>query len=385
MELDLNVQYYLDVVLRQWKAVVVVFIVATLAAAVVSFIQEPTYEATVTLTEQSFEYWETPRLSSTDKDTVKLYPTLARTAAVESRVIEAIGPNLSAREKTPGVLTSMVTVREDKDNPSLFRIRVEAHDPQRATLIANTWAEQYIEEARSFQLSWSSQLDTIRQNLDSAEEALTAFRQETGLVLVESPGGEQGFAMLGASGVQLEKKVELLAEHRQALDNLGLLLESAQLAHDTGGSIGDLPLQLLDSRVISERGQLSIQLVRGQESLDGVIRLLQDEEENVSGVIGQLEADVKALQESVAQDLLELERLERERYMAESAYKALDYEVEESTFFRTNTQVLSRAAAATLVGPDTKLNVILGAALGLAAGVAAAFALQYALDVRKQR
>lgn len=384
MELDLNVQYYLDVVLRQWKVVLVVLVVATLAAAAVSFIQEPTYEATVSLAEQTFEYWETPRLSSTDKIIVKLYPSLARTAAVESRVIEAIGPSLSAREKTPGVLTSMVTLREDPDNPALFRIRVRADNPQKATLIANTWAEQYIEEVRSFQLSWSSQLETLKQNLDSAEEALTTFRQETGLVLVESPGGEQGFSMLGPNGVQLEKKVDLLAEHRQALDNLGLLLESAQLAHDTGGSIEELPLQLLDSRVISERGQLTAQLLRGQQSLDEVIRLLQAEQEIISGVSTQLEADVEALQESVAQDLLELERLERERYMAESAYKALDYEVQETTFFQTNTQILSRAAAAALVGPDAKLNIILGAALGLAAGVAAAFAVQYVLDVRKK-
>jgi len=384
MELDLNVQYYLDVVLRQWKVVLVVLVVATLAAAAVSLIQEPTYEATVSLAEQTFEYWETPRLSSTDKTIVKLYPSLARTTAVESRVIEAIGPNLSAREKTPGVLTSMVTLREDPDNPALFRIRVRADDPQKATLIANTWAEQYIEEVRSFQLSWSSQLDTLKQNLDSAEEALTAFRQETGLVLVESPGGEQGFSMLGPNGVQLEKKVDLLAEHREALDNLGLLLESAQLAHDTGGSIDELPFEFLDSRVVSERGHLTAQLLGEQQSLDQVIRLLQAEEEIISGVTTQLEADVEVLQQSVAQDLLELERLERERYMAESAYKALHYEVQETTFFQTNAQILSRATAATLVGPDTKLNIILGAALGLAAGVAAAFAVQYVLDVRKK-
>jgi capsular polysaccharide biosynthesis protein len=384
MEFDVDVQYYLDVVLRQWKVVVVVFLVATLAAAAVSFIQEPAYEATVILTEQSFEYMDVPRLSSIDKTIVKLYPTLARTAAVESRVIEAIGPNLSAAEKTPGVLMSMVTLREDKDNPAIFRIRVQAHDPQKATLVANTWAEQYIEEARSFHLTWSSQLDALQQNLDSAEEALTKFRQETGLGLVEEPGGDQAFAVLGAPGVQLEKKVDLLAEHQQARDNLSLLLESAQLAHDTGGSIEGLPLQLLASRVISERGQLSIQLVRGQDSLDGVIRLLQDEEEIISGVIGQLEADVEAQQESLAQDLLELERLVRERDMAESAYKALDYEVKETMFFQTNTQILSRAARAALLGPDARVNVILGAALGLAAGVAAAFVFQYALDVRKK-
>ena len=165
MEFELNAQYYLDVVLRQWKVVLVVFIVATLAALAVSFIQEPTYEATVSMTELTYDYFDVPRLSPLDRTVVKLYPTLARTEAVESRVIEAIGPSLSAAEKTPGTLMSMVTIREDKDNPALFRIRVQASDPGKATLIANTWAEQYIEEVDTFQLTLSSELETVEQDL----------------------------------------------------------------------------------------------------------------------------------------------------------------------------------------------------------------------------
>jgi capsular polysaccharide biosynthesis protein len=181
MEFELNAQYYLDVVLRQWKVVLVVFIVATLAALAVSFIQEPVYEATVSMMEQAFDYVDVPRLSLVDRTVIKLYPTLARSEAVESRVIEALGPSLSAAEKAPGTLMSMVSIREDRDNPALFRIRVQASDPGKARLIANTWAEQYIEELGSFQLMWKSELETVQQNLESAEAALTEFRQETGL------------------------------------------------------------------------------------------------------------------------------------------------------------------------------------------------------------
>ena len=89
------------------------------------------------------------------------------------------------------------------------------------------------------------------------------------------------------------------------------------------------------------------------------------------------------LQEELALDLLELERLTRARDLAESAYKALNSEVEENRLFQTNTQILSRATRAKLLGPDPKLNVILGAALGLAGGVVAAFVVQYLQDIRK--
>lgn len=385
MEFELNAQYYLDVVLRQWKAVLVVFIVATLAALAVSFIQEPTYEATVSMMEQTYDYVDVPRLSPVDRTVIKLYPTLARSEAVESRVIEALGPSLSAAEKTPGTLMSMVAIREDKDNPALFRIRVQAGEPGKAKLIANTWAEQYIEGVGSFQLMWSSELETIQQNLESAEAALTEFRQETGLGLVEEPGGDQAHAILGARVILLAKQFELLAEHQQAQDNLRLVLESAQLALDTGGSIDDLPLQLLNNPVISERGRLSAELVKEQETLDDAMQLLQAEESAISGTADQLHAEVEQLQQELAQDQLELERVTRERDLAESAYKALSYEVQEGSIFQANTQILSKATGARMLGPDPKVNVILGAALGLAGGVAAAFATQYFQDVRKKR
>jgi uncharacterized protein involved in exopolysaccharide biosynthesis len=380
MEFELNAQYYLDVVLRQWKVVLVVFIVATLAALAVSFIQEPVYEATVSMMEQAFDYVDVPRLSLVDRTVIKLYPTLARSEAVESRVIEALGPSLSAAEKAPGTLMSMVSIREDRDNPALFRIRVQASDPGKARLIANTWAEQYIEELGSFQLMWKSELETVQQNLESAEAALTEFRQETGLGLVEEPGGDQAHAILGARGVLLAKQFELLAEHQQAQDNLRLVLESAQLARDTGGSIDDLPLQLLNNPVISERGRFSTE----SATLDDAIQLLQAEESAISSTIDQLQAEVKKLQMELGEDQLERDRLTRDRDLAESAFKALSYEVQEGSIFRANTQILSRAVGARLLGPDRKLNVILGAAVGLAGGIAAAFAIHYLQDARKR-
>jgi uncharacterized protein involved in exopolysaccharide biosynthesis len=374
MESELSVQYYLNVVLRQWKVVVVVFVVATLAAAGASLVQQPSYGATVTLMEQTYELYDLPRLASLDRTAVKLYPALATAAAVEDSVIEAIGSSLSPTEMTPGALVSTVTVREDKDNPALFRISVVSNSPEKAILVANTWAEKYIEEANSFQLAWDPELEAVEQNLEGAEAALTAFREETGLGMVEEVSGDQLFAVLGPSGVRLSKKVELLAVHQQARDSLSLLMQSALLLKDTGGSIDDLPLQLLSSRAISERGYLSAELVKAQQSLDEVIKLLGSENEIMSAVIGQLRAEVEALQEELAQDQLELERLIRERDLAAGAYKALKDQIQEEALFQINTYIVSGATRARPLGPDPKLNIILGAALGPVAGVGGALA-----------
>ena len=384
MEMELDLQYQIDVVLKHWKAVLVVFLAATIVAAAVSLMQDPTYQATTTLVEHTYEYLDTPRLTSMDRTVAKLYPSMVRTETVENKVIAALGSSLSPQEKAPSALKRMVTLREDKDNPSVFRLQVQANDPSKATLIANTWAEQYLETVGILDPGWSTQLETVEQDLESAEEQLTAFRQATGLGLVQYPTDDLVLTLFGARVLELEQKSGQLAVHLQARDNLLLLIEKAQLAADTGGGVEDLPLQLLNTPAIVDRGQLSVRLLKQQEDLHAVVGLLHTEEQIISDVVDDLSLGVEQLQEELGQDQLELERLVRARDLAEGAYTALTNKVRESQLFRTRTEILSPATKATLVGPDSKLNVIVGAALGLAGGVLAAFALEYFEQTRKR-
>lgn len=378
MEMEINLQAYVDVILKRWKVVLVVFLAATVIAAAASLLQPSSYEASVTLMEQSYEFWDTPRLSSLGP-VVRLYPTLARTEAVANRVIEVLDLNLSST-----ALLSMVRVREDGNNAALFQIKVQADDPDQAVQIANTWAEQYLGMVSDLEVGWGSQLEVVEQNLESAEEALATFEQETGLGLVRNPGGDEAYIVFGVRGVELEGKLRLLAEHRQARDNVRLLLERAQQAREAGGGIEDLPLQLLNTPVIVDRGQLSGEFIREQEDLEVVISLLEAEEEIISEVIDELSPEVEQLQEELVEDDLELGRLIRARNLAEGAYEALSNEVQEVQLFRSSTQILSEASSSRLVGPNRELNIVLGAALGLAGGVVVAFAMQY-LQVMRER
>lgn len=388
MEMEISLQDYVDVILRHWRVVLIVILSATVAATVVSFVQPSTYEASVTLAEYTYEFWDQPRLSALDRTVVKLYPSLARTAAVEDRVITALASSLSAEEKTPGALLSMVTVREDKDNPALFRIIVRADDKDKAVQIANTWAEQYLQTSSTLETGWSSQLQVVEQNLESAEEALAAFEQETGLMLVVYPGGSEEsalqFMIFGARGAELARKLDLLAQHREARDNLAILSASARQAKEAGGTIDQLPLELLNVPVIIERGQLSVEAVSELGDLDAVILALQGEEQILSYVIDELAGDVEQLQHELARDKLELERLTRARDLAEGAYSALANEVQESQLFQSSTRILSPAARAKSLGPNRTLSIALGAALGLAGGILVAFAMQYFEEIRKR-
>jgi capsular polysaccharide biosynthesis protein len=382
MDADLDLSYYARVVVRHWKAAVIVFVVATLAAALVSVMQHPAYQATVTLTEQSFEFYDEPRLAPLDRTVVKLYPTMARSDAVEARVIEALGESLSLEERTPGVLLLRVTIREDKDNPAVFRISVEAGSPEKAVLVANAWAEQYTEVLAGFQMDWDAQLRAAEDALRTAEEDLTSFRADTGLFVIDDSDGDPLVGASGAVGVELEKRLDSLAEHRVASDNLRLLIEDARLARDAGRGTEDLPLHLLNAAVIAQRGVVTMESVERLESMDSVIQVLESEQAIIDATMSQLSRDVEGLQQNLAEQQLELEQLTRSRDLAEGVYKVLSDEIQEGRLFQTNAQILSRATRAKPVGPSPVVNSALGAALGLVGGLVTAFALEYSERAR---
>jgi capsular polysaccharide biosynthesis protein len=386
MEMEIDLRDYVDIVLRRWKVVLVVFLVAMVVAAVVSFLQPSIYEASVALVEERYEFYSGSRLQLADRQIVKLYPTLARTEAVENRVIEALESSLSPAEKTSGAVLKMVTVEENEDNPSLFEIRVRADDPDKAVLIANTWADQYMQMANNLETDWSAQLGVVEQELELADEALETFIRETGVRVVRDPGGDEAFIVFGARGLELERKAIALAEHRQARDNLLLLLETAQQVKEAGGGIEDLPLQLLNLPVIVDRGRLSVQVAKEQGDLDALIPLLQAEEEIISQVVDELATQVEQLQEELARDDFEYQHLSWARNLAYEAYAALSAQVREAQLFQSRTQVLSEAASAEkLVGRSPWLNVITAGVWGLLVGIMLALGLEYLGRLRVPR
>jgi capsular polysaccharide biosynthesis protein len=386
MEMEINLQQYVDIVLRRWPIVLAVFLVATLVATVVSFNQPSRYEASVSLVEETYEVLDTPRLSSLDKTVVKLYPTLAKSDAVEQAVVQTLESSLSEDEKVPGALLPMVSVVEDRDDASFFQIKVQADKPKKAVQIANAWAEQYVQIASSLQPDWGPQLEAAAQDLQSAEETLAAFERESGLGLtldiVADTGEDEPYLLLGARSREFEMKADLLAEQRLVHDRLLFLLDRAEQARETGGTVSGLLIQLMGEGVLGETGQLLDEAVVGQEDLDVLISLLRTEVAEVSDTVDELALDVEELQTELVQEKLELERLVRARDLAEAAYRALSNQVEGAELSLTRTQVLSEAARSKTVGPNREMSILLSAALGLVGGILAAFCLHYLHGMR---
>jgi uncharacterized protein involved in exopolysaccharide biosynthesis len=392
LEVEVNLQDYINVILKWWKVIIAVFLGALIMSTAVSFWQPSIYEASVTMFEPSYLVIAGERIESIPK-AQKQYTSLVKSSALEAQVVEVLEPVLSSAEKSSGALLSMITVVANKDNPALFEIKVQADDHDKAIQIANTWASEYIEMFNELNLGSETELGFIREqlaiaesDLESVEEALREFEQETGLGippnqqygLANSADTQDPYAWYGTRGEELEAKSELLAAHLVARDNLLLLLDVAQEAKEDGGGIADLPLQLLDVQPIVARGQLSTEVIMQEvEDLDTVIELLQAEEESLAVVIDVLSSQVEELHAELMRDKYEYLRLDRDRGSLLERIDMLSRKAQELELQTSGMSIIEPAVGAVVVSPSPWLNVIVAGVFGLLMGIILAFALEY--------
>jgi capsular polysaccharide biosynthesis protein len=391
--MEVNLQDYVNVILRWWGVIIAVFLGALVVSAVVSFWQPSTYEASVTLYEPSYQVVAGERIESIPRSQ-KLYTGLVKSTALEAQVVEVLDPVLSPAEKSPGALLSMITVVANKDNPSLFEIKAQANDPDRAVQTANTWASEYLKMFNELNTGAVTELGFIRErltiaesDLQSAEQTLRAFEQESGFGIgsnqeygfATGPGIPQNpYAWYGTRGKELEAKSELLANHRVAQDNLLFLLDVARETELSGGGVDDLPLQLLNVQAITDRGQLSAELIiQEAENLDTVIELMQGEEQSLASAIGILSWEVEELHAELMRDKYEYLLLNRARGTLLERIVVLSRKAQELELQTSGMRIIRPAAGAIVASPSPWLNVVVAGVFGLLMGIILAFGLEY--------
>ncbi len=184
MEDEIDLRAYLDVLVRWWKWIVGVTLVAALVAGAVSFATPPTYEATVAVF-VLFSQTTSAQPGSKALMSPQAQLALLQSNEIAQRVAQTLGDKLSAEEKKELLRmgiggTGAVRVTTDQNDKSLFRVTAQAIQAQRAADIANAWADagaEAINQAENQSLSQSIpmlQQDVGRtgKDLQTAEENL---------------------------------------------------------------------------------------------------------------------------------------------------------------------------------------------------------------------
>lgn len=399
MEDEIDLREYIDVLIRHWKVIVALAVVAAVVAGAVSFLLPPTYEARalVAAVRPKYVMRFDPRFETLNNEQlpVKAYPALATSDDVLSKLIAAAGDILDEDEQQVYTLSRMVEAASSSD-PSLIALRVKSRDPMKAARLANIWADivvreindlygQSEEEAQFFE----AQVQTADTNLRSAEEALIAYQatNQTNILNTKIAAMQQSLRNYydAAQAVQL-----VLQDANNLIARLRLQPE------DAPASLGDdLASLFLEVQSLSTKYQLPIELqVDSAQSFSGKtvgeqISLLEDMVATLSDKVTALEAEAEKLkpqilelqeERQVAQT--EYDRFQRNVDTAREVYLTIVRKAEESRIAAESEgdemRLAGYAAVPTKpVSPKKALNVAVAGTLGLFVGVFGAFAWEY--------
>ncbi len=192
---------YFDVLIRRWNLVLVTVIVAMVAAALVSLLQPPTFEAraivalapatlSVPTSNQVPPYYLL--VDSPHQLPTAYTPTYYIALLKSAEVVNAVSPRVS------------VFITPNSADKSLIEITVRGSDRNVVAQTANAWADLGAQYITKILIPTGEQAATAQRKLDAADQALIKFSQDNGL-------GEYDLAKLrAATALATNKRLELM-------------------------------------------------------------------------------------------------------------------------------------------------------------------------------
>jgi len=173
MEDEIDLRQYAAVLVKRWKWIVGVTMLAALVAGVVSFTTTPTYEATA-LVFLLFNQTNQPGAPPKSLLSPQTQLTLLQSNDIAQRVVQTLGDKLTPAEKNAllridGTNTGPVRVNPDQTDKSLFRVTAQASRASTSADIANAWAAagtDAINQAENQSLSQS--IPALQRSVTSA-------------------------------------------------------------------------------------------------------------------------------------------------------------------------------------------------------------------------
>lgn len=399
MEEEIDLREYVDVIIRRWKWIVGLTLLAAVTSAVGSFMMPPLYEATVTLvaTEPKYVLQFEPRFVSLADiaPPSKVYSALVKTPQLEQRVIEALpDPLKPSQGLAPEDLERMAIVAQG-DDPSVILLKVRHTDREFAALVANTWAQFYVEQmgelyghSAAEESYFQKQLEFSTANLKEAEQALIEF---------------EGRSRIAVFTERIAAKSQALANYLSAQEGTESIIQDAeglrQQLRSEGGTpaiASNLSILLLQVTSLSSRTglPLEIQLSVDQSGfpgtdvqeqiafLENLISTLEVKREEIVTAVETLSPEILHLQEELQQEETEKDRLVRARDVAEETYISLSRKVDEVRIVIASEDSGVRIASLAItperpVAPRKLLNMTIAGVLGLMGTTVAAFVAEY--------
>lgn len=287
------------------------------------------------------------------QDSLSTEIEVLRSRTMAERVVDELGlagrPAFGgSREIAAGIIKNGLRV-EAVPNTSVVRLSFQFTDREATQEVVNGVAQAYVKyaldrqhsEAKSVRVFLEGQLEEVRGRLDKAQQALSDFQREKGIVAFQSANGTDQFSLTSTAS-EVESLKNKLTELR---------IERSALAQQYSGK--HPKLSTMDVQIATVEGRLGSASVRLTQLQDMQFRFLQ------------LQQAVK-VEEISYSDMLA-------RYNQAKVAEAVDV---------GNVRLLDEATLPPFpIKPKKKLNTALGLLFGLLFGSVAAFIADRLRDV----
>jgi succinoglycan biosynthesis transport protein ExoP len=388
MEEEIDLRGYIGVMLRHWKIIVGITLIAVIIGALLSFLPSRTYEAraAVLITETRYEIVLVPEYRTLSGDEVfaassaaqrETLIALVKSSTIASQVIEQLGGELDLKEQRVGGITSKVKV-ENQGN--FIEISVRDPDPHKAATIANAWTVLYVGYVNSLYSDVLQSPEEFRAQADAAKEEYEEKEK-----IWEDFVRDNRIDELSR---QINDK-ELLCQLKSLRQQFGADTSSSASTIATSlafillqtSAFTDLPADSPAEFQVSldEISDTSVSF----EDIDALISTLESRSETVPGQsISELRQDILELQAELAAESAEEQKLSWSRDIAWETYTTLDSKtVEVQLAAQAQDGVVQLAAVAVVphktVPTHKAMNIGIALVLGLVAGVIIAFGIEY--------
>ena len=182
-EEEIDLREYINVLLKRKGIIILIFLIAVITAALVSyFYLKPVYEASTILmiSKPKYQVELEPKIQTqfTPEVSLATYESLVKDREIEEEVIKRLNLDQPPYELTPDNLQGMITI-ESLKNTNLIKMNLQAGEPKLAKDIANVWAALFVEKNKDLNLQESKEAqEFIEKQLKISEQSLSKIEEE---------------------------------------------------------------------------------------------------------------------------------------------------------------------------------------------------------------
>ncbi len=350
LEDEIDLRQYIRTLLRYWRWIVGLGLVAAVLAFAISTILPPQYEATalVTITGPRYRMQFDPRMQDVPFDPrqfTKGYAAIATGDELLTTLLEATGSAMLSLEDLKGALDA-----QSVGDGNLVQLRARADDPAEAARLANAWAERYVAHLNALYgqkqeiSTLEAQVAQAKAAVERTDQELARLRREYGIGFRFRPSAAPDVVepdVVEPLGIvyQLQSRTKLLADYEARAGKIAQLLGEARAVMERADGaapaiVSGLMADMLGLGQLNTVGMPQVQLNLGDldvpASLAALVAALEAKQAATQEAIAKLQNEVASLQTDVAARQMQLEQLLREQEVSQQTYLTLAKKLEEN-------------------------------------------------------